>query len=249
MRILNLTFLFILFAIILSGCDSSQPPRHTGIDPEQMKDGKLKDGEQLIYYKDGNLKYRAEIKDGLANGRVRQYYTDGKIYMDGSFKGGYKEGKSTFFFKNGKPFSETYYVHGEKEGKETKYWEDGSIYSVCEYHKDMAQPGLKEYTKSGTLLENEMKLIIKEIDHTSLEGKFYLKISLSNPEIVASFYSQVPSEQTKRQKLKKSGNEGILVFDLAPNDYIMKKLILDAEYKTARGNINRIQRTYNLVVD
>jgi hypothetical protein len=245
----TLVFLFLFTFIFISGCDSGQTSRIIDVDPEQIRDTTIKDGEQSIYYDDGKLKYLVEFKNGKANGRVRQFYGDGKLYMKAVFKDGHRHGKCTYFFKNGKAYSVSNYVNGSKEGIETKYYEDGKILSENTYKQDKVQPGLKEYKKDGTLIKNDVKILISEVDHSALEGKYFLRVSLSNPRIAANFYSRAASEQVPRQKLKKSGNTGIIEFNLSPGDFIMKKLIIDAEYKTSKGNAMRLQRTYNVAID
>ncbi len=248
MKILTLFCLTFVSVLVLSGCNPKQQTTDANTDPDQMQNGEMKDGEHSTYYPDGKLKYKVEYKDGKANGRVRQYYTDGKLYMEAVFKDGRRNGKCTYFFKNGSAYSVSNYVNGNKEGIESKYWENGKLLSVNTYKKDKVQPGLKEYKQDGTLIDNEVKLLIKEVDHTSLEGKYYLYVSLSNPKIVANFFSRTASEEI-RQKLKMTGNSGIVEFNLAPRQFLFKHLIIDAEYKTPRGNTMRLQREYNLAVN
>lgn len=249
MRLISLSVLFLLLSVLLSGCNPNSKTQLTDVDPEQARGGNIKDGEQSIFYKDGKLKYKVEYKNGKANGRVRQYYTDGKLYMEATFKDGRRHGKCTYFTKKGSAFSVSNYENGSKEGIETKYWENGKVLSVNTFKQDKVQPGLVEYKQDGKKIENDVTIIITEVDHTSLEGKYYLHISLSNPKIVANFYSRPASEQVARKKIAKSGNKAILEFDIAPGGFLMKKLVIDAEYKTPRGNTMRLQRMYNLAAD
>lgn len=248
MKILTLFCLTFVSALVLSGCNPKQQATNANTDPEQMQGGEMKDGEHSTYYPDGKLKYKVEYKDGKANGRVRQYNADGTLYMDAVFKDGRRNGKCTYFFKSGSTYSVSNYESGNKEGVETKYWENGKILSVNTYRKDKVQPGLKEFKQDGSPIVNDVKLMIKEVDHTSLEGKYYLYVSLSNPKIVANFFSRLATEEI-RQKLKMSGNTAIIEYPLSRGQFLMKPLIIDAEYKTAHGNTMRLQRDYILAVN
>jgi len=209
----------------------------------------LKAGEKPVYYEDGKLHFIVESKDGKANGRVREYYPNGKIYMDAIYKDDHRHGKCTHYFKNGKPFSVSYYINGAKDSIETKYNEKGQVLALVPYKKDKVQPGLKEFKKDGTLIDENISLIISEVDHSSLEGKYYIHVSLSVPRKNVKFYASPQSDPSSREILRISGATGILEVPVSTNGFVMKKLIFEAEFKTAMGNTRRVQKLYNLSID
>ncbi len=238
----------ILFACTFSSCNTKTEKRLVGIDPEDISSDTTLEGERSIYSKQDKLRYTVEYKKGQANGRVREFYEDGKMYMEAEYKDSQRNGKCTYFFKNGSPFSDCIFKDGLKEGLETKYYEDGKVFSLNTFQKGKVQPGLIEYNKKGTEILDKLSIVVTEVDHLSLDGKFFLQISLSNPDKDANYYASTPGETGPRQKLKKSGKKGILEIPVN-SGFVMKKLIFDAEYKTARGNDRRLQRTYNLAID
>jgi antitoxin component YwqK of YwqJK toxin-antitoxin module len=243
MKFLSFLGSLLIFVFLFPGCNGNSKQ-----EGSQSGDT-LKEGEKPVYSENGKLHFIVESKNGKANGRVREYYPNGKIYMDAIYKDDHRHGKCTHYFKNGKPFSVSYYVNGEKDSIETKYNENGQVLALVPYKKDKVQPGLKEFRKDGTLLNEDVKLIITEIDHSALEGKFFIRVSLSSPKKNVKFYASPQSDPTSREILKISGDAGILQVPIPPDGFVMRKLIFEAEYKTQMGNTMRIQKLYNLAID
>ncbi len=249
MRIFLFFCTILLSSFLLSGCKSKPLDNLSGINPEQASADNIPDGERKENYPDGTIHYIVEYLNGKANGRVREYTPDGKIYMDAIFKDGHRNGKCTHFYKNGNPFEVSNYVNGEKDGIESKYYENGKLLATRIYKKNKVQPGLKEYMADGTEVNNENTLIIQGIDHTSLEGKYILKVSLAKPQSKATYYAAPKSDPGARQELKKSGDSGILEIPVSSKNFVMKSLLFQAEYKTRLGSIMCVEKTFNLAVD
>jgi hypothetical protein len=249
MRLMVFLGVIILSSILLPGCNNNSDKRLVGINPDEASNDSLLEGEKSVYAKNGKLRYIVEYKKGIANGRVREFYEDGKIYMDAIYKDGHRNGKCSLFFKNGKPFSVLNYVNGEKDGIETKFYGNGNCRAITVFRKGKAQPGLKEYKQDGTEIKQNVKLLIQEIDHTALEGKYYIRVSLSVPRKNVKYYASPLSDPDSREKLKISGASGILEVPVSANGFVMKKLIFDAEYTTQNGNMMRLQKSYNLAID
>jgi len=234
---------------IMPGCKNT-PSQNTGnMNPDQASGDSLLEGEQKVYYENGKVHYIVEYKKGKANGRVREYSTDGKLYMDAVYTDGHRNGECKHFYKNGKPFEVSNYVNGEKDGIETKYYESGTILATRIYKKNKIQPGLKEYDKDGKEIINNNSLVIRGIDHTLLEGKYILQASLAKPQPKVTYYAAPRSDPGSRQKLKMSGDNGILEIPVSSSSFVMKSLLFEAEYKTKLGNVMVLQKTFNLAVD
>lgn len=233
--------LFILYMI--SGCSGNSGGK------DGLAGDTLKEGEKPVFSENGKLHFIVEYKNGKANGRVREYYNDGKLYMDAVYKDDHRNGKCMHYFKNGKPFSVSYFKNGAKDSIETKFYETGEVLAYVPYKNDKVQPGLREFKKDGTPVDPDLGLIITEVDHTALEGKFFLRVRLSSPRKNVKFYASPQSDPDSREILKISGNEGILVVPVPPGGFILKKLIFEAEFKTAMRNPMRLQKLYNLAVD
>jgi hypothetical protein len=246
-------YLFIISLLLcifsLSGCKNN-PSENTGSqNPDLAKGDSLLEGEQKVFYDNGKIHYIVEYKKGKANGRVQEYSTDGKLYMDAVYVDGHRHGKCTHFYKNGKPFEVSNYVNGEKEGIETKYYESGAVLATRIYKKNKVQPGLKEFEKDGREIVNTNSIVVRGIDHTLLEGKYILQVSLAQPQKNVTFYAAPRSDPESRQKLKVSGASGILEIPVSSSNFVMKSLLFEAEYKTRLGNIMVLQKTFNLAVD
>lgn len=243
MKLLYVLSSILVFALMVSGCDgNSKKESGTAADS-------LKPGEKIVNYEDGKLHFIVESENGKANGRVREYYPNGKLYMDAIYKDDHRNGKCTFYFKNGKPFSVCYFINGAKDSIDTKYNEAGQILALVPYKKNKVQPGLREFAKDGSEIVNENSLVIRGIDHTLLEGKYILQVSLSRPQSKVTYFAAPQSDAGARQKLKISGNYGILEIPVSSSHFVMKNLLFEAEYKTKMGNTMVIQKNFKLAVD
>lgn len=237
---------FLLTFLLISCGDSSE--RYVGIEPEQIKIKNF-NGERKIYTPEGKLRTIAEYKNGKVDGRVRKFYDDGKIYMDAKYENGFKNGKCTYYYTNGKPYTVTDYINGYKDGIEKTYYEEGGLMAESRFRKNITQPGLQEYKKDGTPILVKTTIIVKEVNHLRLDGTFRLQMSLSDKSVTPRFYVMEKANPEKRQKINVSNGVGTLVLNLNSTSFLMKKLIIEAEYKTFRGNLMKIQRPYNLAID
>jgi len=236
-------FASILLTFLLIGCNRNSN------SSEKSDADTLKEGEKPVYTEKGKLHYIVTYRDGKANGRVREYYPDGRLYMDAIYKDGHRHGKCTHYFKNGKPFSISYYKNGAKDSIETRFYVSGEVFAYVPFKKNKVQPGLREFKKDGTLIEDNKSLIITEVDHTALEGKYFIYVSLPSPQKNVKFYASSASDPKSREVLKNSNGTGVLVVPISSEGFVMKKLLFEAEYKTAEGNTMRLQKYYNLAID
>lgn len=238
MKLLSVLSSILIFAFIVSGCTGN-----SGSEGGTAADS-LKAGEKAVYSENGKLHYIIESKDGKTNGRVREYYANGKLYMDAIYKDDHRNGKCTFYFKNGKPFSVCYFINGAKDSIETKYSEDGRILALVPYKKDKVQPGLKEFKKDGTELVDNTGLVIKPVNQLAHGGKYFLKVSLTEPQSNVKYYAAPQAYPDSRELLKMSGSDGILEVPVSASGFVVKDIYIDAEYKTSMGNIRRLQKLY-----
>jgi len=243
MKFLTILSLVVLFTCFFSSCNSKNGTQ--GGSPADS----LKADEKAVYSENGKLHYIVQSKDGKSNGRVREYTSDGKLYMDAIYKDDHRNGKCTFYFKNGKPFSVCYFVNGFKDSTDTKYNESGQVLAIVPYKKGKVQPGLKEYAKDGSEIVNDNSLIISGIDHTLLEEKYILQVSLSKPQTKVTYYASPHANSDERQKLKIANNVGVLEIPVSSSHFVIKNLLFEAEYKTKMGNTMVIQKNFKLAVD
>lgn len=243
MKLLSFLSSILIFLVIISGCNSKQGGKN-GLSGDT-----LKAGEKPVYSENGKLQYLVEAQKPDVGYRVREYTSDGKLYMDAMYKNDHRNGKCTHYYKNGQPFSVSFYVNGAKDSVETKYDQRGRIMAMVPYKNDKVQPGLKEFDRDGSLIPVNNTLIISEVDHSALEGKYYIRVRLSNPQKNVKFYASPQSDPDSRELLKISGDAAILNVPISTGGFIMKKLVFEAQYKTTMGNTLRLQKYYDLVVD
>lgn len=238
MKYLSFVSALLISTFFLTACNGNSN-RQTGTAADS-----LKEGEKAIYSEKGDLKYIIESKDGKTNGRVREYTPDGKLYMDAIFKDDHRNGKCIHYFKNGKPFSVAYYINGAKDSIETKYNNQGQVLALVPYKNDKVQPGLKEFKKDGTELTDNTSLQVKVINHLRHGGKYYLQVSLTEPQNNVKFYAAPESDPDSRELIKMTENVALLEVPVSASGFVIKDIFLDAEYKTSMGNTRRLQKLY-----
>jgi len=212
---------------------------------DQLDRDTLKAGEKPVYSENGKLQFIVEYKNGKANGRVREYTPDGKLYMDATYKEDHRDGRCTHYFPNGVPFEVANYVNGNKDGILTKFYNNGKVLATLVYKNNMIQPGLKEYRKDGTEINDDTELIVKEVNRMAREGKYFFQVSLSKPQKSVEYYVSQKTDPDKREKLKQTSDAGILEIPVASQYFVMKDLIFQAEYKTHLGNTRRLLKLYH----
>lgn len=238
MKLLSFFSSVLIITIIISGCKGNSGSQ-SGLSGDT-----LKATEKPVYAENGKLHYILETKDGKTNGRVREYTPDGKLYMDAIYKDDHRNGKCTHYFKNGKPFSVSFYINGAKDSIETKYSEDGRILALVPYKNGIVQPGLKEFKKDGSELIDNTSVVIKIINQLSRGGKYYLKVSLTEPRNDVKFYASPQTDPDMMKLLPMDGNEGILEVPVSSSGFVIKSIFIDAEYKTSMRNTRRLQKLY-----
>lgn len=105
---------------------------------------------EKIFTDDGLLKYSAEYKDGLLDGKKMTYYfKDEKPMQIISYKKGKKDGESCAFFQNGNKEYEENYKEGLKQGKRKTYYAAGAVESEELYKDDSLDGPWKKYWENG----------------------------------------------------------------------------------------------------
>ncbi len=240
---------FLLFIIAISACTPRNEVNKSTQDADSLQNNITKDGEYPVYDKNHKLQYMVQYKNGKANGRVRQYYPNGSIYMEAEFKDGHRNGKCTYFNKSGKIAQVLNYTNGEKDGTETQYYQNGKVESINTYKNGVLQPGLKEFYNDGTIAGKEVELLFKEVDHSSLEEKYFLYITLSDPSLKVNFYTLSANDPKIRKKIKQNGHTGVLEYRISSRESMIQKLLIEAVFYTNKGNKMKISQTYNLAIN
>jgi antitoxin component YwqK of YwqJK toxin-antitoxin module len=239
----------IIFIIAITACTPRNEVSQNIKGADSLENKSQKDGEYPVYDKNNKLQYMVHYKNGKPNGRVRQFYPDGTVFMEAEFKDGHRNGKCTYFYKNGKTAQVLNYINGEKDGTETQYYQSGTVESINTYKNGVLQPGLKEFYTDGTVAGKDVKLQFKEVDHTTLEGKYFLYITLSDPSLKVNFYSLSANDPKYRKKIKQNGNTGVLEYNISSSESMIKKLLIEAVFYTSKGNKMKVSQAYNLAIN
>lgn len=142
-------------------------------------------GIQKIYYENGNLQAKINIKDGKMHGISKFYHKNGKLQKESLFKNGKLNGISKRYHKNGKLHIEENYKDGKLDGIRRSYYKSNGALKE-EYYIKNSINNVKTYHKTGELRyvfktkDGKISGIIKEYDRN---GKLINKI---DPEKLTS---------------------------------------------------------------
>jgi len=140
--------------------------------------GKL-EGENTIFYPNGQVSHKAFYKEGDLEGEYLYYNEKGALNQRKQFSGGlltdtgtfyfevgevipeylffYKEGKpqgsGSEFYANGELYNSMSFKEGERHGTERLYHKNGKIYKVYEYIEGSLEGPYKAYYPSGMRAE------------------------------------------------------------------------------------------------
>ncbi|MCB9197124.1 MAG: toxin-antitoxin system YwqK family antitoxin [Flavobacteriales bacterium] len=82
----------------------------------------VKEGEQLTYYENGQLKSKEYFKNGVLEGEQQYYFPDGSLEEKLSYKNGLKEGDQFSYYDNGQLEEQEYFENAIQEGKRINYY-------------------------------------------------------------------------------------------------------------------------------
>jgi antitoxin component YwqK of YwqJK toxin-antitoxin module len=105
-------------------------------------------------FKNDDLLYRAEYKNGKLNGSVRQDYDSGRKHFLIFYLNGVQHGKEEWHYENGEREKDFNYNHGKKEGEFIERYENGNKKSEKIY-KDDKLISSDEWNQDGSSKENE----------------------------------------------------------------------------------------------
>ncbi len=262
------TFILAVSLVFLFSCQPAGPGKKPAGTKQQESTGNV----QKAYYDDGTLKAEVEVKDrkrhgvtknyradgsllstiefreGKKHGKACNYYTNGSKQSEIDYVNGIKHGESKWFHKNGQFYRVTPYVNGKITGIRRKYYDNGALLSECPYKKGFPGVGLKEYTKSGRLKYQDLRIEVREINRLETENKMYYKLSLSDGSTRVKFYLGDLTEgmymNNNMSPISTSNGVGTLDLALKKGYTIQKNLKITAEKITPNKNHLILQRNY-----
>ena len=84
-------------------------------------------GKSISYFKNRQIMYEKNWKDGKKDGKWTYYQRNGQIEKEENYVDGKKDGKWIYYQRNGQIKKEENYKDGLEEGRYTSYWENGQI--------------------------------------------------------------------------------------------------------------------------
>lgn len=92
----------------------------------EYKDGK-RDGTKTTYYKNGQIRLKAEFKNDLLNGKLIGWNEYGQKLIEVQYKNDKENGEMREWYDNSFPKMHGFYIRGQKHGKFTKWDERGKV--------------------------------------------------------------------------------------------------------------------------
>jgi hypothetical protein len=128
---LKLTGLFVAF---LFGCSETLSDRKKDIIP--INPSGQKDGIEILYWPNGNVKSRSVWANNVPNGEYIQYREDGSIIDVGNIINGKKEGEFKLYYPNGKLQAVQHFENDLKNGIYISYYFSGANKRLSYYELD-----------------------------------------------------------------------------------------------------------------
>lgn len=105
-----------------------------------------------IFYPDGTVMYRGNIRDGQYHGQGKVYYNDATLQYEGQFNEGIWEGFGKEYNRNGVLVFEGKRVRGKLNGNGKAYYNDGTLQFEGQFRDNQYEGQGKEYDQRGHLL-------------------------------------------------------------------------------------------------
>jgi antitoxin component YwqK of YwqJK toxin-antitoxin module len=102
----------------------------------------------------GRLEADAETLNGVHHGIAHNYYSDGSVHSEMHYLKGMKQGNSIWYYQSGKKYRVTPYLNNNRNGIQQKFYETGILMAEIPFKNDILQPGTKEFTANGKLIDD-----------------------------------------------------------------------------------------------
>lgn len=220
---------YIIFSLffIFTACDSLV----------QTKEKAKSENVKKSYYPNKVLKSEIFYDDSSAIKLAKNYYKTGELATEIPYRNGMRNGISKKYYENGKIYRETPYINNVKHGVQKKYYESGQLMAEIPYQNNMPGKSIKEYTEKGNLITDYPEILVKHKNTIQLDGKYTVKIYLSDKSKKASYYKAelVDGEYFNKKHSPIYSQNGVVEinYNLQPGQYILEKINIIA-YKTTR---------------
>jgi antitoxin component YwqK of YwqJK toxin-antitoxin module len=136
----------------------------TGVVRLHYENGQLKserifknglESSHRSWFKNGQLEYEGNRKNGELDGRVRGWYENGAPRFESNFIEGMEVGTSKRWHQNGQLWSEDHYVDGHQEGISRSWYDNGQLTSEGEFLHGKLEGVHRSWARNGQLTLEE----------------------------------------------------------------------------------------------
>lgn len=230
-------------AVVLVSCTPSQ---------DKKSESTVKNGIIIVKRDDGRLHKELAYKNDKLHGLSKVYHPDGKLYLETEWANDRRHGLTKQYYESGILYSETYYDSGKITGILKRYHKDGKLKSEARYNKGADCAGLKEYILTGEPRPHYPEIVFKTEDKISKEGRYYVKLSLSERVHKATFYRGTLKDDCLHRELEKiyqpEDDKAMLIYPLGQGQLIDQTDNFIARVETIAGNILVIEKSLHINV-
>ena len=179
-----------------------------------------KDGAIETYYDTGQLKSRANYKDGNRDGLCESWYENGQLKSRANYKDDKLDGLYEYWYENGQQWVITNYKNDKLDGLYEYWYENGQQWVITNYKNDKlnglyetwyptGQRLVKETYKDGAVMlttKHEQSMVEQESDRIISKEEKLLLLERENLalKIMVLRDRQLAHEITFKESLKQS---------------------------------------------
>lgn len=126
--------------------------------------GKLYSGKYQTNH--GEIKVISTYDGGIKNGEEVHYFKSGNVFKKWYFKNNQPEGENWTFYKSGKKKKKTVFVEGNHDGDYVEWYENGQVMTYTKFEKGKVV-GHKKWRENGQVYAN---YIVKDGKNIGLTG-------------------------------------------------------------------------------
>tara|TARA_B100000780_G_C21069491_1_gene430264 strand:- start:112 stop:1341 length:1230 start_codon:yes stop_codon:yes gene_type:complete len=123
----------------------------------------IKNGKEIGYFKNGEIKYKLNWKDDKREGKQTDYFENGKIDLEIFHKNNEKDGFEKEFYANGELKKTLKFKNGKREGEYEEFYENGKVKIEGNFINNKESGIWRFYDQKGNIL-NEKIIDLKDID-------------------------------------------------------------------------------------
>lgn len=118
--------------------------------------GCTKNDMEIQYYKNGNIKLKAELENGKRQGKLYDYYKDGSLKAISEWDDGRANGLVKHYYPEGQLAEETMWEKDEVNGITKEYYRNGQLKKIARKKGDLFIGEVFFYYENGQIKEHRV---------------------------------------------------------------------------------------------